>query len=548
MNPSAPLQRYVAFGILVAIALVVALGVASIRRDVDNLEMISQDNVLWSATQLEVELLRFQRSLALLDREASDEALDQLYERFDILWSRVDIVKTGRVGGILREHDAEHGALAGLAAYLEEIDPVIMDLDPGDSATIDRVLAELDTIQQAIRLFTLRVVRADGAATALVRERIETSSRLTGAIGIAAMLISAVALLMIMRENQRQRQISEMNRRQAEAAEAASAAKSRFLSMMSHELRNPLHGIMGPLALLDQSDVAQRHRRLLEQAQASGRSMVNMLSGLLDYSEMQESRLVLKHDPFRPALLATRIGVTLKGRSHEAATHVRVTLREGTPELVYGDIERFRQVFVYLGDYLLQPDDRTEVDLELSHDGANLVGQIRAGGEEAGIDWKFDLIAGMNEKGHEPFSTDALGLLIGRGLIASAKGMLTLAQDARGRRIVRVALPAPQVEFERIRVHLETRSDALAAIYRAALRSDRVAFTPEGSDEPVDIVLVDTTSVSEGPLMLQLRARFPNALFVSLGLPESPSLFDDIVEAPHDMARLRESVLGRLAS
>ncbi len=50
MNPAAPLQRYLAFGILVAIALVVALGVASIRRDVDNLEMISQDNVLWSAT------------------------------------------------------------------------------------------------------------------------------------------------------------------------------------------------------------------------------------------------------------------------------------------------------------------------------------------------------------------------------------------------------------------------------------------------------------------------------------------------------------------
>ncbi len=540
MNPAAPLQRYLAFGILVAIALVVALGVASIRRDVDNLEMISQDNVLWSATQLEVELLRFQRSLALLDRESSEEALDQLHERFDILWSRVDIVKRGRIGGVLREHDEEHGALTALATYLEEIDPVIMDLDPGDTATIGRVLAELDTIQQAIRLFTLRVVRADSAATALVRDRIEASSRLTGAIGIAAMLISAVALLMIMRENQRQKQISEMSRRQAEAAEAASAAKSRFLSMMSHELRNPLHGIMGPLALLDQSDVAQRHRRL--------RTMVNMLSGLLDYSEMQESRLVLKRDPFRPAVLAARIGLTLKGRSHEAARRVRVTVREGTPELVYGDIERFRQVFVYLGDYLLQPDDRTDVDLELSHDGDNLVGQILAGGEETGIGWKLDLITGMNEKGHEPFSTDALGLLIGRGLIASATGVLTLAQDADGRRIVRVSLPAPQVEFERIRVHLETRSDALAAIYRAALRSDRVAFTPEGSDEPVDIVLVDTTSVSEGPLMLQLRARFSNALFVSLGLPESPALFDDIVEAPHDMARLRQSVLGRLAS
>jgi signal transduction histidine kinase len=548
LNAGAPLQRYIAFGILVAIALVVAVGVASVRRDVNNLEMISQDNVLWSANQLEVELLRFQSSLALLDRESSDEALDQLHERFDILWSRVDIVKRGRVGGVLREHDREHGALTALANYLEEIDPVIMQLDPGDAATIDRVLVELDAIQQPIRLFTLRVVRADSAATAMVRDRIEASSRLTGLVGTAAMLISAVALLLIMRDNQRQKQISEMSRRQAEAAEAASAAKSRFLTMMSHELRNPLHGILGPLALLDQSDMPQRYRRLVEQAQNSGRSMVNMLSGLLDYSEMQESRLVLKRDPFRSAVLAARIGVTLKGRSREAAERVHVTVRKGTPELVYGDIERFRQVFVYLGDYLLQPDDRIDLDLELSHDGANLVGIIRAGGENGGLGWKLDLITGMNEKGHEPFSTDALGLLIGRGLISSAKGVLTLAEDAEGRRIVRVSLPARPVVFERIRVHLETRSDALAAIYRAALKSDRVAFTRSASEEPVEIVLVDSTSVSEGSLMLHLRARFPNALFVSLGLPESPSLFDDIVEAPHDMASLRESVLGRLVS
>jgi hypothetical protein len=97
-------------------------------------------------------------------------------------------------------------------------------------------------------------------------------------------------------------------------------------------------------------------------------------------------------------------------------------------------------------------------------------------------------------------------------------------------------------------VHLETRSEALATIYQAALRSDRVAFVPAGNSEPVDVVLVDSTSVGEVPLMSRLRARFPGALFVSLGTPQSPDLFDDIVETPNDMSRLRTSILGRLAS
>ena len=48
--------------------------------------------------------------------------------------------------------------------------------------------------------------------------------------------------------------------------------------MMSRELRNPLNGMLGPLALLDQSDIPARLKRLVEQAYQSGHSMLQMLS------------------------------------------------------------------------------------------------------------------------------------------------------------------------------------------------------------------------------------------------------------------------------
>jgi hypothetical protein len=46
----------------------------------------------------------------------------------------------------------------------------------------------------------------------------------------------------------------------------------------------------------------------------------------------------------------------------------------------------------------------------------------------------------------------------------------------------------------------------------------------------------------------RLRSRFPGALFVSLGSPQSPDFFDDVVDTPGDMSSLRESILNRLAS
>ena len=155
---------------------------------------------------------------------------------------------------------------------------------------------------------------------------------------------------------------------------------------------------------------------------------------------------------------------------------------------------------------------------------------------------------GLSEVAPDQVTAEALRPLIARGLISACGGVLTLGEGAGGRRTIRVAVPAAPARFEQIRVHLETRSTALATIYQAALRSDRVAFVAADGPDQVDIVLVDSTSVGEVPLMSRLRARFPGALFVSLGLPQSPDFFDDIVETPNDMSRLRTSILGRLAS
>jgi hypothetical protein len=93
-----PIPRYLGLVVLLAMAGFAAVGYFTIRRDVDNLRVISQDNILWSATQMEVELLRFQLSVADLAADRTEAALEAVRERFDILWSRVFIMSQGRVG------------------------------------------------------------------------------------------------------------------------------------------------------------------------------------------------------------------------------------------------------------------------------------------------------------------------------------------------------------------------------------------------------------------------------------------------------------------
>ena len=122
MTTLRPIPRYVGVVVMLAMAGFAAVGFYAIRRDVENLRVISQDNTQWSASQMEIELVRFRLALSDLRRVASEETLEAMYERFDILWSRVFLLGEGEVGESLRRYDSETGSVAALAEYLRSID------------------------------------------------------------------------------------------------------------------------------------------------------------------------------------------------------------------------------------------------------------------------------------------------------------------------------------------------------------------------------------------------------------------------------------------
>lgn len=544
--------RYLGLAVLLAMATFAAIGFNSIRRNVEDLRVISQDNILWTASQMEVELLRFHRSISELKNSQTQEALERARARFDFLWSRVFMMGKGRVGELIRSYDEGHGSLDNLAAYLVEIDPVLKELVPTDIATMQQISADLDDLYKGLRLFTLQVVRGDTKNAAIVRSRIEASAKTTALISLGAVLLSVLALALILRENRRQSELAIFSQKAAEEAEQSSRAKSRFLSMMSHELRNPLNGVLGPLALLGQVNLPEPQKRLVDQATTSGQSMLQMLGGLLDYAELQDGRFRLASAPFSPTDLARAIGDLLRAQGHP---DVRVTVEPGVPDFLMADSDRLRQIFVSLAEYLLEATPPETLRISLDHDGAALVGDIRFETDAPAVDWMLDLLAGLETVAPDQVSSDALRPLIAQGLITAAGGTMDVIDEPRNKlhdprsRAIRVCVPADEYALPTMRVHFETRSAALATIYQAALKSQRVTFT--GADEAgskVDVVLVDSAGLGGSLILEGLRNRFPEAVFVSLGIPERPQLFDEIVETPTDMGRLKTRIMEKRAS
>ena len=78
-----------------------------------------------------------------------------------------------------------------------------------------------------------------------------------------------------------------------DAAEAASRAKSAFLSNMSHELRTPMNGIMGMTRLALRRAEDPKLRDLLDKIDQSARQLLGLINDVLEISNIESQRITL---------------------------------------------------------------------------------------------------------------------------------------------------------------------------------------------------------------------------------------------------------------
>ncbi|MEZ0034307.1 cell cycle sensor histidine kinase DivJ [Bradyrhizobium japonicum] len=88
------------------------------------------------------------------------------------------------------------------------------------------------------------------------------------------------------------------------AAEAADAAKTRFLATMSHELRTPLNAIIGFSEMIAQEQTlmlgAAQRKEYAQLINDSGQHLLSVVNGILDMSKMESGNFEIASEPFAP--------------------------------------------------------------------------------------------------------------------------------------------------------------------------------------------------------------------------------------------------------
>ncbi len=133
-----------------------------------------------------------------------------------------------------------------------------------------------------------------------------------------------------------------------DAAEAASQAKSRFLTTMSHEVRTPLNAVLGMAQVLESSDLTPDQRDGVETIISSGVALEGVLSGILEFSSIEAGKRRLKEDEFSPAQLFHDTVNMVRWAAGEKGLEVRLEGLENLPGRLIGDAEALRQVMLNL--------------------------------------------------------------------------------------------------------------------------------------------------------------------------------------------------------
>ena len=134
-----------------------------------------------------------------------------------------------------------------------------------------------------------------------------------------------------------------------EAALAATAAKARFVTQVSHEIRIPLQGMIGATEMLRQPTLGEGRRASLAEVQSqSADVLMELVNDVLDFSKLDAGKVVLERRPLHLAALVREVEAFFAPEACVKGIELVSTCSPDVPELILGDSTRIRQVVANL--------------------------------------------------------------------------------------------------------------------------------------------------------------------------------------------------------
>ena len=148
--------------------------------------------------------------------------------------------------------------------------------------------------------------------------------------------------------------------KEQQKADAANAAKTAFLTRMSHDIRTPLNGILGLIEIEELKDGdMQAARESRAKARVAANHLLSLINDILEMGKIEDRKLTLEHAPFNLKELCDDTLVLCKLRaSDNGITMQDNSLPYATGPYMIGSPTHIRQIIINLLDNSIKYNKR----------------------------------------------------------------------------------------------------------------------------------------------------------------------------------------------
>jgi signal transduction histidine kinase/CheY-like chemotaxis protein len=353
-----------------------------------------QEDALWASYQLDRETMKLVRAIDQAHRHGVGAAIGNISLRFDILYSRMDLLENGAFPTRFKTEKGFADDLGWVAATVESLTPTFDAIASGVIPTLAELYA-IESILIDVAEVTERVVTAGNALVA--EERVERRAKtqrlyiILGALMLAVTLTMGGAITLLARHvievlssRRRLEIMADDLVRAAEAADAGNRSKSVFLATMSHEIRTPMNGVLGMVDVLMDTELTAEQRSHIDTIRTCGLTLVELLNDVLDVSKLEAGRLEIEETLFDPIALAEAALTIVEPKARERGLTLILApdIPAGTRYL--GDASRIRQVLLNFVSNAVKFTERGTVVVRIARRDDGTAG-LRFAVEDTGI-------------------------------------------------------------------------------------------------------------------------------------------------------------------
>lgn len=249
-------------------------------------------------------------------------------------------------------------------------------------------------------------------------------------------LIHMVSSIMNVYEQKEQslRDMRKISDALCQDAKKATKSKSEFLSNMSHEIRTPINAILGMNEMILRECKEDSILSYAENVESSGKMLLSLINDILDFSKIESGKMELFPVKYQLSSVINDLINMSRPRAEEKGLSFELEIDPRTPEYLYGDEVRIRQIVTNILTNAIKYTDTGYVKLRIYYTRTGVeecrfffeVSDSGRGIKEEDQRTLFQAFQRVDEKNNRGIEGTGLGLAITNRFVQMMQGTISV--------------------------------------------------------------------------------------------------------------------------